>query len=97
MRNKHQNNVGKVTEGEKSKATNNAIGSCSDGNDSGVNETVRNERRSGSSAHVTSGSETKRNQQQYGRGFKEKNLLLGKQRRRSNLVCCRHERQSQDR
>ena len=59
-RSKLQNNAGKVTECEKSKATNNVIGSCSDGNDRGENETVRNESRSGSNAHVTIGSESKR-------------------------------------
>ena len=60
MRSKHQNNAGKVTDCEKSESTNNVISSCSDGNDSGANETGRNEKRSGSNAHRTSGSETKR-------------------------------------
>ena len=34
-RSKHQNNAGKVTEFEKSKATNAVIGSCNDDNDRG--------------------------------------------------------------
>ena len=49
-----------VTNCEKSESTNNVISSCGDGNDSGANETGRNEKRSGSNAHRTSGSETKR-------------------------------------
>ena len=57
---KYLKNAGKYNVCEKSKATINVIGSCSDGNDRGASKTVRNEGRSGSNAQVTSGKETKR-------------------------------------
>ena len=44
MRSKYQNNAGKVTDCGKSESTNNIISSCSDGNNSGANETGRHER-----------------------------------------------------
>ena len=45
-RSKFQNSAGNVTECNKSKSANNVLGSGSDGNDRGANETVRHGRSS---------------------------------------------------